>query len=303
MDNFRANNIKSREIVPMPSNLACLKGIDMGMGMTIFRMIRPAVNFNKFDIAVRKTLSTPLERKNSTRILQLLKQLNCPLDKTERILAYNSLSGLRGNHDFLELVSSQEGNDLLVLIKSGNLFLSNKITTSQGSLQEKAEDLLILNKLAKKSRTILLSRIFQNYAGDPHIEEFCYDSLSWKINFLDPEMKRIYFGHQRCRRGRSYPFLAGMSHGLYLIENNGEYEREGVVPICRSRTAQNTMVSPSLRAVELATNRIYCEKNINRTQFLNKLYEPLDTVLPNLQAVPHKKYRPVYNFRPCDMHH
>lgn len=116
MDNFGTNAVKTQGIVPVSSNLAYLKGIDMGMGMTVFRLIRPSVDFNKFDTAVRKTLRTPLERKNSTRILQLLKQLNCPLDKTERVLAYNSLLGLKRNHDFLELVLNRERNDMLVIV-------------------------------------------------------------------------------------------------------------------------------------------------------------------------------------------
>lgn len=300
MDSFRTITATRQGIVPATGNLRNLKGMDMGMGITLFQFIRPTIDLNRFDAAVRKAVRSPMEKKDCARVSTLLKQLHCPLSKVEKQLVCNNLAGLRGKRDFLELVTNNGRNDLLLIIKSGCPLLSNKIAIGPGTPQEKFADFALLDKLAKESRRSLLSRILKIYTEDAHIEESCYGSSSWRLNFLDLPSQCAYFGLQWCQRGKYYPFLAGMSHGLYLIENDGSYEREGMVPICRARLSQGTYQIP-LTTVERETKGIYCVRNQERVRFLDNMYESLTDALPDLEWVPHRKYLPIYNFRICDI--
>lgn len=301
MSNFRTTAAKSPGIVPITESLYNLRGVDMGMGITMFQLIRTSVDMDKFDASVRKAVSAPITRTMRTRSAALLNQLHQPLSKMEKEIAYNSLFGLKGKRDFLELVVNDKQSDMFLAIKSGCSYLSNKIMSGPGTLQEKAEDFMILSKLTKENRALLLSRILENYIDDDRVEEFCYCSLTWRFNSLDLSRQCAYLGCLRCKRGRYFPFLAGMSHGIYLVENDGVYEREGLVPISRMRRPPpGDLLQMPLSAVKKETKGIYCVRNMERIRFLDNMYEPLTDALPNLEWAPHRKYAPIYNFRLFD---
>lgn len=248
-----------------------LKGYDMGLGTSAFRLFRETVDLPAFDQCVKAAASAcnPQDGKRSAlrdRVSAAVGKFSISGTSQNRHAICDAFATIQNG--FVELTRDSIGN-LWLLIHSGYTALSNRIS-NEADDAHRMTDFARLQVLSAWSREIYASRLFALYYGSGRLAECCWGRLNFPYNSVDLNTQSICLGASKMARGRGYLFLAGQGRGALFINNTGRYECSGFVPMGLGHIKQ--LGDSSLR------------------------YQALESVLPDLNRHPHSQLRAIYHF-------